>query len=1143
MNYQIEVLIVEDSEDDALLLVRELRHGGFKVNWERVDTTQLLYKALNQQKWDVILCDYHLPKLDAPMALKIVKQSQPDLPFIVVSGSIGEGLAVQLMKQGANDYLMKGHLARLSEAVKREIREAEIRIERRKANQQLAQAQERLQIAIDNAGVGLWDWQVQTGELIINDRWAEIIGYTTAELEPINYKIWRDNVHPEDLVTALSALEALFRQENIVYECELRMRHKLGAWVWVLSKGKVMEWDNHGKPLRMIGTHLDITGRKQTVDMLVQLNETLEKRVKERTSALRQSESHLREAQQIARLGSWELDIQTKKIIWSAEIFRIFGLESDLPEPTYEEILDYFPADSRDRFVKFIDRAINLKEADEIDLQILRSDSSCGYIFLKVEVVKNKLDQPIHLLGIMMDISDRKLAQTKLQQENNFRQQIVESMAEGLCVCYEIEEFPFLHFTIWNPQMQRITGYSLEEINQLGWDQSLQPISDKYFPKNMHRDIPPQHGNGLEAEWLIRRKDGQRLTISMSSSVLANSDGKSHLLSIIQDITERKQAELKLTQQATQEHLLSSVTQKMRSSLDLEAILNTAVEELHQVLESDRVIVYQVFAGGTGATIAEATSPNFSKILDIVFPEEVFPEKIYDRYVQGRIYTLSDREDPRQMVLPCLLEFLETIQVRAKLVVPIVQQQKLWGLLIAHQCDGARRWQSWEIDLLKQVASQLAIAIQQADLYYQLKIELQKRQKTEEKLTDSNQQLAISNEELMRATKLKDEFLANMSHELRTPLNAILGMTEGMKEGVFGTINDRQSKALNTIENSGTHLLALINDILDVAKIESGQVTLELNDVSIESLCQSSMNFIRQQALTKRIQLTSKIPNNLGRLTIDERRIRQVLINLLNNAVKFTPEGGSIILEVSFVEVDIKSDHVSDLAVSQYLRISVIDTGIGISEENIQKLFQPFIQIDSALNRQYVGTGLGLALVKRIVDLHGGKVSLTSELGVGSHFMIDLPYHNSLPSSLNILSSLETSEMIVSVSDNLTSPLILIADDNEANISTISCYLEAKGYRLLLAKDGQEAIAVTKDHHPHLILMDIQMPIMDGLEAIKHIKQDPELANIPIIALTALAMAGDRARCLAIGANEYLAKPVKLKQLVSTIQILLADNN
>jgi CheY-like chemotaxis protein len=221
----------------------------------------------------------------------------------------------------------------------------------------------------------------------------------------------------------------------------------------------------------------------------------------------------------------------------------------------------------------------------------------------------------------------------------------------------------------------------------------------------------------------------------------------------------------------------------------------------------------------------------------------------------------------------------------------------------------------------------------------------------------------------------------------------------------------------------------------------------------------------------------------------------------------------------------------------------VIDTGIGISAENIQKLFQPFIQIDSALNRQYTGTGLGLALVKRLVELHGGTIELTSEVGVGSCFAINLPINIGDPAIEEQTEQDLSGESQIgqSQTEGLISPLILLAEDNEANIATFSSYLEAKGYRILLATDGQQAIDFAKAEQPDLILMDIQMPVIDGLEAIKQIRLDPNLVNIPIIALTALAMEGDRDRCLAAGANDYLSKPIKLKQLNLLIQQVLGS--
>jgi signal transduction histidine kinase len=410
-----------------------------------------------------------------------------------------------------------------------------------------------------------------------------------------------------------------------------------------------------------------------------------------------------------------------------------------------------------------------------------------------------------------------------------------------------------------------------------------------------------------------------------------------------------------------------------------------------------------------------------------------------------------------------------------------------------------------------------------------LQQELVDRQMAERVLQQSNQELA-------RATRLKDEFLANMSHELRTPLNSICGMTEGLQEGIFGPANAAQIEAFKTIERSSNHLLELIDDILDLAKIGAGQIELESAPTNIYELCNSSLSFIKQQAIKKRVRLKIELPPRIPNISIDERRIRQVLINLLSNAIKFTPTGGQIALAVT-----IEADNTT----SSWIRFTVLDTGIGIDRSDIDKLFQPFTQLDTALNRQYNGTGLGLALVKGIVEMHQGNVQVQSQVGVGSQFIFDLPIQGSKrDANGNILPEiLEFSEPVTQSIDPLTDRTgawtILLAEDNEANSNSISSYLKAKDYHIILAKNGLEAIDMAKSQLPDLMLIDIQMPQMDGLEAIRQIRSHEQLTTIPIIALTALAMSGDREKCLSAGANDYLAKPVKLKQLAATIQQLL----
>jgi signal transduction histidine kinase/ActR/RegA family two-component response regulator len=396
-------------------------------------------------------------------------------------------------------------------------------------------------------------------------------------------------------------------------------------------------------------------------------------------------------------------------------------------------------------------------------------------------------------------------------------------------------------------------------------------------------------------------------------------------------------------------------------------------------------------------------------------------------------------------------------------------------------------------------------------------------QQSEIEVRETNKQLIVANEELAKVSQLKSEFLANMSHELRTPLNSILGLSQVLQEEVFGELNNKQQKSLQTIYNNGQHLLELINDILELAKIESGKLELHQENVSILSLCQNSLSIVKSHATQKNIQLHLLVADHSLQVNVDERRMRQVLINLLSNAIKFTPDHGTVTLQVG------------PQYEAQPLLLKVIDTGIGISPEDQGKLFQAFVQIDSKLSRSYEGTGLGLVLVKQIVEMHGGTVTLTSKLGEGSCFTISLPWQLSKRSPQKAVSLVEQTVNPMTVNSS-KKPLILLAEDNESNIETILEYLEIKGYEILLASNGLQAVELAHSHQPQLILMDIQMPEMDGIEATKTIRQDLAVSHIPIIALTALTMPEDMEKCLEAGVNGYLSKPFRLQKLVETIQ-------
>jgi PAS domain S-box-containing protein len=701
-----------------------------------------------------------------------------------------------------------------------------------------------------------------------------------------------------------------------------------------------------------------------------------------------------------------------------------------------------------------------------------------------------------------------------LADSNNMFRQFAENNRGAII----LREFSSGKVVYVSPRYSEIWGHSSEYLyqNPEVWIQSIHPED---IDKVLQLYKLTVNSGFFSEEYRIIRPDGTIRWIWGRCFPLKNASGKiEQMAAIAEDISDRKIAEIALKESE----------QRLRAS---ESLLSAMFE---------RSVVGMAITDADGKFIR--TNPFYQQMVGysenelqlMRFTDNMLSEDIEDN-LRLRSQVLSDESESYQMEKRLFHRNGKMIWVRttsSKILDEVGQPPLFVGVIE----DISDRKQAEKSLASAEIERQQAI-----DDLYQLNQQLETRveQRTQE-LQYTNQQLSVANSELARATRLKDEFLANMSHELRTPLNAVLGMSEGLMTGVFGDLNERQMRSLSLIETSGRHLLELINDILDVAKIGAGKLELELSSVAIEYLCKSSLNFVKQIANQKNIQLKLSINHSIKMITVDERRMRQALINLLSNAVKFTPKGGKICLEVKLQEreaTELTSER------SYAMIFSIIDTGIGISPEDISNLFQAFVQIDSSLNRQFAGTGLGLTLVKQLVEMHGGCVSVASQVGEGSSFSIVLPYtesieldksdkaeppSNSFGEGYNQVSNLENNLAV--------NPLILMADDNPINIETFSNYLTSRGYRLIFASDGQEAINMTIAQNPDLILMDIQMPVLDGISAIESIRANPDINNIPIVALTALAMIGDREKCLAVGANEYLAKPVQLSHLVTVIQ-------
>lgn len=373
--------------------------------------------------------------------------------------------------------------------------------------------------------------------------------------------------------------------------------------------------------------------------------------------------------------------------------------------------------------------------------------------------------------------------------------------------------------------------------------------------------------------------------------------------------------------------------------------------------------------------------------------------------------------------------------------------------------------------------------------------------------------LRDSKEAAEAGSRAKSEFLATMSHELRTPLNAILGLSHLLQQEIFGEVNAKQKEYISCIHSSGEHLLALINDILDLSKVEAGREELTRVSLDVRELSDACLALVRDRAQAKGLQLIHQVEAQVDTCIGDERRVKQMLLNLLSNAVKFT-SAGTVSLRIQQID--------------RGIAFIVSDTGIGIEPSQIKSLFQPFKQLDSRLNRQYEGTGLGLALTRKLAQLHGGDVTVQSTVGKGSQFTLVLPTDATV--------TLACSDGFCSEQENspqLQAPKrILIVEDDDCTAMLLQDYLEAIGYEIEYASEANSFLERVRRFQPHLILLDVQLPDeVTGLDLICCLRQEPELRHLPVVMVTAMAMAGDRDLCLEAGADDYLSKPFGIPQL------------
>jgi signal transduction histidine kinase/DNA-binding response OmpR family regulator len=543
-----------------------------------------------------------------------------------------------------------------------------------------------------------------------------------------------------------------------------------------------------------------------------------------------------------------------------------------------------------------------------------------------------------------------------------------------------------------------------------------------------------------------------------------------------------------LAQSVGELRALGEVTQAVNSTLDLATVLSTIVAKAVQLSETEAGSIY-VVDPITHELQLRASHGLSEEVLSelnrqgVDLSEKTFAEAAAQ---QAPVQVADLKDAPLSPVLSILLR----AGYRALLVVPLLGPEGLIGMLVIRR-KAPGEFPLHTVDLLQTFAAQSVLAIQNANLFAEVE--------------EKSRQLEL-------ASQHKSQFVASMSHELRTPLNAIIGLTEMMVTNAARFNTEKAAEPLRRVHRAGTHLLGLINQVLDLSKIEAGKLELSPETVNLAPLLEDVIGTARQLAEQNKNRLVLDAPEHLGQLTVDPMRLRQILLNLLSNACKFTKQG----------EVALGVRRVIDG--QNWIEIAVADTGIGMTPDQQAKLFEEFSQADSSTARRYGGTGLGLAITRKLARMMGGDVTVTSEPGKGSVFTVRLPGGAGSPARTSPGSN---------GSSSIRADCVLVIDDDPTARELISDHLKAEGFSVVTAAGGAEGLKLAKELRPTVITLDVMMPDLDGWAVLMALRQDPELADIPVIMVT---IVDEHRRGVALGAAGYLTKPIdreRLHRLVS----------
>lgn len=1113
--------------------------------------------------------------------------------------------------------------------------------ELKKAEVQLRTERTRLGDMLSSMRAGTWDWNILTGEVVFNDRWAEMIGYSVDELCS-SIDTWYSLIHPDDRPVSDELVARHMSGEISYYDCECRVRHRDGRWIWIHDRGRIVQWSEDGRPLRMVGTHSDITARKQ-MEMLVRRSRD--------------------EARRLALISERTTDAvvlmdTSGRVDWVNPGFeRMSGYTAS--EVLGADALQLFVREAADPNAYFRLKDSMLVGVREQILCRFKGDRE-AWLDLELQPIHNEQGELTGFSAVASDVTAQAGLRTRLEA-------VVDALAEGL-VLLDLAGY----IVDCNGHAERILGIRREDLigrSATGpqWQAQSEkgvPIPDSEFPPvRVLRTGEPVSGFVMG----VMHPDGNRRWIEVNARLLR--DGLGRALGVVAsfaEVTERRRMQQAILESEARYRALADNVPMMvwlagtcgqwtDCNRSWQAFTGTSLardlrwgwtasihpEDQNRCLEryaeafrrrTPLEIEFRLMRhDGVYRWVLDRCAPRYGSdgeyvgfvggCVDITDRRQM-EQELHDANLRVRHLALAVEQAPASIFLCCRYGYITYVnstfcrvtgyrpeevlgknpRILQSGLTPQAVYQEMWANL-----TGGKPWRGellnrkksgelyWELTLLAPLLDDSGATAG----YLCVKEDITESKRNAQELESANQRLK---EAMARAQELagqaeaanvsKGEFLANMSHEIRTPMNGILGTAGLLLET---NLDAEQREYVEVICTSSESLLTIINDLLDFSKIEAGKFEMESIEMSVREIVNGVAAMLSPLAQRKGLLFETVVEPDVPFVVVgDPGRLRQVLVNLAGNAVKFTEKGtiritARVQLEPGRPERPERAaivDHRSDSAHVLTVRFSVTDTGIGIPEHQIERLFEQFTQLDASTTRRFGGTGLGLSICRRLVEMMGGEIGAVSALGIGSEFWFTvrfgLPQAVMSPKEVCGASALDAASVFwegarcrtaqacryctsssvemgrrpsCQVTESAGLPFqrydvdpqvvqalserkatVLLAEDNVINRRVAMGILKKFGIDTHAAEDGQAAVEALRNGNFDLVLMDIHMPRMDGLEATRAIRGlGGATAQTPIVAMTASVMPEDRSVCLNAGVNDFVSKPVDLASLAAVL--------